>query len=50
MKSIMSNMDGLAGLNGELIWSEMKKMLMEPNRYECIEAFFECGGAVCLGK
>lgn len=45
----MDNIGGLASVKGELIWNEMKTILMHPKRYECIEAFFECGGAVHLG-
>lgn len=37
-------------MKGELIWSEFKIILMQPKRYECVEAFIECGGAVYLGN
>lgn len=50
LEAIMDNIDGLASLKGELVWSEFNAMLMHPKRYECIEPFIECGGATYLGK
>lgn len=43
-------MNGLDSMPGESIWSEFKKILMQPKRYESVQAFFECGGAIHLGK
>lgn len=49
LKSITANISGLAGIKGELIWSEFKTILAHPKRYECVESFLECGGGAFLG-
>lgn len=46
----MANINGLTSMKGETIWSEFKTILMHPKRYECMEAFLQCGGATHLGK
>lgn len=50
LKAITDNINGLEGIKGESIWCEFKTILMQPQRYECVKTFFECGGATYLGE
>lgn len=50
LKAITDNINGLESIKGETIWCEFKSVLMQPKRYECVKTFFECGGAIYLGK
>ncbi|XP_037034994.1 uncharacterized protein LOC119073545 isoform X3 [Bradysia coprophila] len=47
--SIMANMSGLASMKVEVIWNELKTILLHPKRYECAEPFLACGGGTFLG-
>ncbi|XP_037034992.1 CCA tRNA nucleotidyltransferase 1, mitochondrial-like isoform X1 [Bradysia coprophila] len=49
LTSIMANMSALASIKGEVIWNELKTILLHPTRYECVEPFLECGGGAFLG-
>lgn len=50
LKAIEANIKELENIKGELIWSEIKVILMQQGRGESLERFIECGGAACLGE
>lgn len=43
IKAITANMSRLGNINVELVWKEMKKILMQPQRGELFEKIVECG-------